>query len=58
MTLYSQNDLYATIKIISIPANRRLKQKTNDKRLDASLLFRLSLRNSVFETALGDQLVS
>jgi hypothetical protein len=54
VTLYSQNDLYVTIKTTSIPANRRLKQRTNDKRLDASLLFRLSLVNSVFETALGD----
>jgi hypothetical protein len=58
VTLYSQNDLYVTIKTTLIPANRRLKQRTNDKRLDASLLFRLPLVNSVFKTALDDQLVS
>jgi hypothetical protein len=58
MTLYSQNDLYVTIKTTSIPVNRRSKQRTNNKRLDASLLFRLSLVNNVFETALGDQPVS
>jgi hypothetical protein len=58
MTLYSQNDLYTTIKTTSIPANRRLKQKTNDKSLDVSLLFRLPLRNNVFETALDNQLMS
>jgi hypothetical protein len=56
--LYSQNDLYATIKTTSIPANKRLKQKTNNKRLDVSLLFRLFLINSVFETALNNQPVS
>jgi hypothetical protein len=54
-TLYSQNDLYVTIKTTLIPANRRLKQRTNNKRLNASLLFRLSFVNNVFETALGDQ---
>jgi hypothetical protein len=54
MTLYSQNDLYVTIKTTLIPVNRHLKQRTNDKRLDVSLLFRLPLRNSVFETALND----
>jgi hypothetical protein len=58
MTLYSQNDLYTTIKTTSISANKRLKQRTNNKRLDVSLLFRLPLINSVFETALGDQPMS
>jgi hypothetical protein len=58
MTLYSQNNLYITIKTTLIPVNRRLKQRTNDKRLDASLLFKLSLMNSVFETTLNDQPVS
>jgi hypothetical protein len=47
-----------TIKTTLIPANRRSKQRTNNKRLDASLLFRLSFVNSVFETALSDQPVS
>jgi hypothetical protein len=50
-----------TIKTTSIPANRHLKQKTNNKRLDVSPLFRLPFKNKpsgVFETALGDQLVS
>jgi hypothetical protein len=47
-----------TIKTTSIPANRRLKQRTSNERLNISLLFRLPLRNSVFETALGDQPVS
>jgi hypothetical protein len=55
MMLYSQNDLYITIKTILIPVNRRSKQRTNDERLDVSLLFRLSFVNSVFETALDDQ---
>jgi hypothetical protein len=40
------------------PGSSHSKQRTNDKRLDVSLLFRLPLGNSVFETALGDQLVS
>jgi hypothetical protein len=60
MTLCSQNDLYATIKTILTHANRRLKQKINNKRLDVSLLFRLFLRNkpsNTFKTALGDKLV-
>jgi hypothetical protein len=43
-----------TIKITLIPVNRRLKQRTNNKKLDVSLLFRLFFRNSVFETAFGD----
>jgi hypothetical protein len=58
MTLYSQNNLYATIKTTSTHANKRSKQKINDKRLNVSLLFRLSLRNKpsgAFETALGDK---
>jgi hypothetical protein len=58
MTLYSRNNLYATIKTTSTHANGRSKQKINDKRLDASLLFRLPLRNkpsNVFKTAFGDK---
>jgi hypothetical protein len=43
-----------TIKTTLIPVNRRLKQKTNNKRLDISLLFKLSLRNSIFKTASDD----
>jgi hypothetical protein len=58
VTLYSQNDLYATIKTTLIPVNRRSKQRTNDERLDVFLLFRLPLVNGIFKTALNDQLVS
>jgi hypothetical protein len=47
-----------TIKTTLIPINRRLKQRTNDKRLDISLLFRLSFINSIFETALNNQPMS
>jgi hypothetical protein len=47
-----------TIKTILIPVNRRLKQRTNNKRLDISLLFRFFLVNNVFKTALDNQLVS
>jgi hypothetical protein len=43
-----------TIETTLIFANKRLKQRANNKRLDVSLLFRLFLRNSVFETVLGD----
>jgi hypothetical protein len=38
--------------------NKHLKQRTNNKRLDVSLLFRLFLRNNVFKTAFDDQPVS
>jgi hypothetical protein len=43
-----------TIKTTLIPVNKRLKQRINNKRLDVSLLFRLSLINNVFKTAFGD----
>jgi hypothetical protein len=58
VTLYFQNDLYVTIKTILTYVNRRSNQKINNKRLDISLLFRLSLRNKpsgVFETALDNK---
>jgi hypothetical protein len=47
-----------TIKTILILVNRRLKQRTNNKKLDIFLLFRLFFVNNVFKTVLNDQLVS